>query len=134
MRIVALQEITADRVYEPGEELELDKAGAEQMIAVGAAKKAKLKKSASNTKAASKADGSGSGSGEPGKGPSESGAPSQAERAARILEAVPEIAKDSSLCTKSGKPTTAAIEKATGLSDVSAAERDAALDALQPGS
>lgn len=60
--------------------------------------------------------------------------PSREERYARILEAVGQLDRASGGdWTASGAPTVAALERQTGLTDVTAAERDAAWAAVQSG-
>lgn len=60
--------------------------------------------------------------------------PSREERYARILEAVGQLDRaDGGDWTASGVPAVAALERLSGLTDVTAAERDAAWAAVQSG-
>ena len=60
--------------------------------------------------------------------------PSREERHARILEAIGQLDRTASGdWTASGAPTVAALERLTGLTDLTAAERDAAWAAVQSG-
>ena len=138
MTIVAVESITGVRLHRPGAVLTLDPEVEAALVERGAAKwaeepakKPKPKteaKPSQDAKASSKADGSAPASG----AQSGAGDPSPAERESRIRDAVAKLAADPASCTKSGRPTTKAIQAETGLEDVTAKERDAAFAAVRP--
>lgn len=134
--IVAVESIAGARLHRPGDTLTLDPEVEEALVECGAAewaeppaKKPKTEaKPSQNAKAADKADGNAPAP----DAQSGAGDPSPANREPRIREAVAALAGDPDSCTKSGRPTVPAVSARTGLDDVTAKERDAAFDALQP--
>ena len=138
MTIVAVESIAGVRLHRPGAVLDLDPEVEASLVERGAAewaeppaKKPKPKteaKPSTDTNAASQADGNAPAP----DGQSGAGDPSPDERQARIRDAVAKLAADPASCTRSGRPTAKAVQAATGLEGVTAAERDAAFAALQP--
>lgn len=139
MAVTLLESVAADRLRRPGETLDLGDEVERRLVERGVAvwadgsgpKRAQPSKDTSPAR-----QGADSGSpAPPGAGDSQSQAPGgdfPAERGERIRAAAAKAAGDPAMCTKSGSPTVGALRELTGLADVTAKERDAALDAIQP--
>lgn len=75
------------------------------------------------------ADAGPAGSGSSTEGPAKAGHAERADRAARLLAAIATMPNDAEHRTADGRPEVGALRAASGLADVSAAERDAHVEA-----